>query len=411
MDDDVARYRRNLQDEVDTASLYAVMAERERNPQLSALYRRLEATERRHAEFWAKRLEAAGEPPPRLQLDRRADRQGGVGGRTRGTCYNDPDVFTWKGAALVSRRIATAVVTLVGVASVLGLLDRFSWVFELADVFRLQYLAVLGVAALAAVALRRLRLAAVAATLAALNVVVIGIPFIPAATAAPQARTGSLRLLIANVEVGNTRFDAVEHLVAEAKPDLFGVVELTPAMAEHLRRSLPGYRMRRLAPRGDAYGIGVFSRLPLLSARVEHFPADGGPPTVVVRVRVAGEPVTVVVTHVHTPFAGSIHVRQLQALASARPRLGGRLVICGDFNTPPWAGPLRRLAADTRLTDLYGGGSWSGYSWPTWSPVLRVPLDNCFVSDGLVVTDHHHGANVGSDHFPLVVDLAVLRKP
>lgn len=69
--DDAGRYRRNLQDEVDNAFLYAVMAEREENVQLSALYRRLEATERRHADFWAKRLQAAGEPA-RLLPSRRA---------------------------------------------------------------------------------------------------------------------------------------------------------------------------------------------------------------------------------------------------------------------------------------------------------------------------------------------------
>lgn len=310
------------------------------------------------------------------------------------------------------RRIVTVVVAVIGAATVLGLLDRFSWVFELADVFRLQYLAVLVAAALSAAALRRFRLAGAAAALAALNIAVIGVPLAaaPATAASPQAGDGSLRLLIANVEVGNTRFDAVRQLVERTKPDLFGVVELTPAMADHLRRSLPGYRMRRLAPRTDAYGIGVFSRLPLLSARVEHYPSDGGPPTIVARVRVAGKPVTVVVTHVHTPFAGSIHVRQLQALARARPRLGSRLAVCGDFNTPPWAGPLRRLASSARLTDLYARGSWSGYSWPTWSPLLRVPLDNCLVGDGLAVVAHRHGADVGSDHFPLVVDLAVLAR-
>jgi endonuclease/exonuclease/phosphatase (EEP) superfamily protein YafD len=317
-------------------------------------------------------------------------------------------VQLWKRAAGASRWVLATLVALVGAATVLGLLDRFSWIFVLLDTFRLQYLVVLAVAALGAVALRRFRLAGVAATLAVLNVVVMGIPFTAPATAAPPgARAGSLRLLVANVEVGNTRFADVERLIRKEHPDLVGIVELTPAMAGQLEKSLPGYRMRRVAPQDDAYGIGVFSRLPLLSARVEHFPADGGPPSVVARVRVAGEPVTVVVTHVHTPFAGSIHVRQLDALAAARPALGKRVAICGDFNTPPWAGPFRRLADDARLTDLYGDGAWRGYSWPTWNPLLRVPLDNCLVSDGLAVRGHRHGADIGSDHFPLVVDLAV----
>jgi endonuclease/exonuclease/phosphatase (EEP) superfamily protein YafD len=306
--------------------------------------------------------------------------------------------------------VVTAVVVLVGTASVLGLLDRLSWVFVLAGVFRVQYLVVLTMAAVVAAVLRRPQLAGTAVALAALNVVVVGIPLTAGATAAaPWPTKGALRLVIANVEVGNTRFEAIERMIEKTKADVLGIIELTPALATRLHRTLPAYDVHRIAVRDDAYGIGVFSRVPILSGRIERFPADGGPPTVVVRVRVGGEPVTVVLTHVHTPFAGSIHVRQLEALASARPRLGGRLAVCGDFNSVPWAGPFRRLTADAGLHDLYGDDAWSGYSWPTWSTLLRLPLDNCLVGGGLVVTGHRHGDDIGSDHFPLVVDLAVLR--
>jgi endonuclease/exonuclease/phosphatase (EEP) superfamily protein YafD len=306
----------------------------------------------------------------------------------------------------VLRSLVTIVVVLVGLATVVGLLDRFSWVFELADVFRLQYVVLLVVATLAALALRQVPLAAVAAALAAINVAVVGIPFAASATAASHPAKGSLRVVMANVEVGNSDFSGVERLVARTKPDLFGVVELTPEMAEHLSRALPQYSEHVLEPRDDAYGIGLFSRRPLLSARVVRLPADG-PPSVVARVRVADRPVTVVVTHVHTPFAGSIHVRQLRALAAAAPTFGERVAILGDFNTPPWSGPLRQFSSDAHLQDLYAHDAWRAYSWPTWSAVLRVPLDNCFVSDGVFVKGHQRGSRIGSDHFPLLVDLGV----
>jgi len=307
------------------------------------------------------------------------------------------------------RKAVTAVVVLVGLASVLGLLDRLSWVFELADVFRLQYLVVLVGAGVAALALRRVRLAALAAALAAVNVAVLGIPLVAPATAASGTPHGSLRLVVANVEVGNTDFAAVERLVARTKPDVFGVTELTPIMARHLDRRLSQYRVRVLSTRRDAYGIGLYSRVPLLSARVVHLPADG-PPTIVARLRVAARPVTLVVTHVHTPFAGSIHVRQLQALDADRRGLGARAVVCGDFNSPPWTGPLRQFASAGGFRDLYRGSAWSAYSWPSWSSALRVPLDNCFLSGGVTVRSYRDGSSTGSDHRPLVVDLAVLKR-
>jgi endonuclease/exonuclease/phosphatase (EEP) superfamily protein YafD len=317
----------------------------------------------------------------------------------------------WRATLRVLRWSVTGAVVVVGLGTLVGLLDRVSWVFEGADVFRLQYLVVLLAAGLVALTVRRPRLALVAAALAAVNVAVLGIPLTGSVTASSGgAPAGGLRLVVANVEVGNTDFGAVRRLVSETHPDLFGVTELTPAMARHLGGRLPGYRTRVLETRNDAYGIGLYSRRPLLSAKVVRFPADG-PPTIVARVRAAGRPVTVVVTHVHTPFAGSIHVRHLEALASAaQSQLGERVIVCGDFNTPPWSGPLREFAADARLRDLYGSSAWSAYSWPTWAYVLRVPLDNCFVGSGVVVTAHHDGPGVGSDHRPLVVDVGVVKQ-
>jgi len=163
-------------------------------------------------------------------------------------------------------------------------------------------------------------------------------------------------------------------------------------------------RRNRLADGHDHHGQRWHLQLPS-----EGEPADSGPPSVVVRVRAASKVVTFVVTHVHTPFAGSIHVRQLRALAAARSTWGERVAICGDFNTPPWSGPLREFASDASLRDLYGDRGWRAYSWPTWNWALRVPIDNCFVSNDVFVTDHHNGPATGSDHFPLVIDLAVSR--
>jgi VIT1/CCC1 family predicted Fe2+/Mn2+ transporter len=57
---DVARYRRNLQDEIDSAAIYEAMAQREPAPELAEVYRKLGAVEQRHAHFWEGRLLEAG---------------------------------------------------------------------------------------------------------------------------------------------------------------------------------------------------------------------------------------------------------------------------------------------------------------------------------------------------------------
>ncbi|MBI3303711.1 MAG: VIT1/CCC1 transporter family protein [Deltaproteobacteria bacterium] len=62
--EDVARYRANLQGEVNSAALYDTLAELEPKPQLAEVYRRLAEVEERHAQFWEQKLRLAGQPVP-----------------------------------------------------------------------------------------------------------------------------------------------------------------------------------------------------------------------------------------------------------------------------------------------------------------------------------------------------------
>jgi len=55
-----ARYRANLQGEIDSATLYRALAEVEANPHIAEVYKRLAGVEEAHAEFWRKRLGKLG---------------------------------------------------------------------------------------------------------------------------------------------------------------------------------------------------------------------------------------------------------------------------------------------------------------------------------------------------------------
>jgi vacuolar iron transporter family protein len=54
-------------DELDSATLYRALADLEKNPRLSEVYRRLAGVEERHAELWAERLRAAGVTLPHFK--------------------------------------------------------------------------------------------------------------------------------------------------------------------------------------------------------------------------------------------------------------------------------------------------------------------------------------------------------
>lgn len=73
-DDELRRYRRNLQGEVDGEALYRALAESEPDPRLSDVYRRLSAVEGAHKQFWQSQLDklSAGRPTPSPSFRARA---------------------------------------------------------------------------------------------------------------------------------------------------------------------------------------------------------------------------------------------------------------------------------------------------------------------------------------------------
>ena len=271
--------------------------------------------------------------------------------------------------------------------------------------FRFQYAILLGALAVVAFVLGRRHAAVAAVMLASVNVAVVAPR---GAEAAPPAPGGEqVRVLVANVDFRSREHARMAKLVREADADVVVLTELTPRWAAALEDSLAPYQEREVRLGARAYGIGLYSRLPVTRSRIEHFPPAGGPPTAIVVLVVGGAPLTVVGTHVHRPLEGDIHARHLETLAAAVPRLGNPLVICGDFNTPPWTAPFRALTEGAGLSHLYER-SWPAHTWPTWNSLLRLTLDNCGF-DGVAVAEHRRLDDVGSDHFPLAVDFVVPR--
>src|SRR5512141_3076609 len=63
MPPDPIRYRENFQAETDAAAIYDALADLEKQPTLAEVYRRMAASEHRHAKFWAGQLRDAGQDP------------------------------------------------------------------------------------------------------------------------------------------------------------------------------------------------------------------------------------------------------------------------------------------------------------------------------------------------------------
>jgi endonuclease/exonuclease/phosphatase (EEP) superfamily protein YafD len=100
--------------------------------------------------------------------------------------------------------------------------------------------------------------------------------------------------------------------------------------------------------------------------------------------------------------------RDVELLLLARSLAGSeeRIIVAGDLNDVAWSATTRLFRQISGLLDLrIGRGLYNTFSADHW--YARWPLDHFFVSSHFKAIDIQRLAHIGSDHFPLLVELAV----
>jgi endonuclease/exonuclease/phosphatase (EEP) superfamily protein YafD len=327
--------------------------------------------------------------------------------RSERSIVQDRACCHWRRLAFVLT--ASAVVVLAPLTLV-PRVGRF-YPLELLSHFQVQYLVAAAVCVAVLAGLRRWRWCLAAAACAVVAATAVA-PFQSGGnTAHAAAGDGdrTLRLLLANVLARNRQHEQLLDLVAEAEADVLVLQEVDErwmTALEALRRDYP-HTIER--PRHDAFGIAVLSRIPLEHAECRDL-GPAGRPTAVVRLNVDGAPISIVATHPMHPLSpGTFAARndQLEAVAAFVGDLDGPVVLIGDLNVTMWSPWYRRVRTRGGLTNARRGFGVLA-SWPTSLPaILRLPIDHCLVSDELAVIDCRLGPEFGSDHLPLIVDVAV----
>lgn len=295
----------------------------------------------------------------------------------------------------------------------LFLLSFFSpWLMlaELAVNFQVQWLVGLLASGLVLLWFRRWWLALV--MLLASSVAFAGIApvYFPDPSNPPAADTARLRVMSYNVLVHNRRFAEVLIEIRKRNPDLLVIVEYTPIWKEALRPLRLDYPYSLEEPRGHGFGIALFSKRPLIESQtIAGMPVAEEMPALRATVDFAGRPLEIVATHLINPLGNSqleLRDRQFQALAAELVAEPVERVVVGDFNCTTWSQDLREFLVRTGLRDSRQGfglqPSWS----PEGMPFLAIPIDHALVTRGLSVLAREVGAKEGSDHRPVIIDLA-----
>ena len=155
-------------------------------------------------------------------------------------------------------------------ATLAGFFGSQAWWLEILSHFRAQYvLFFLLLAGLYALG-RKHRWTAGALGLAGVNALPIALFLLPP-VAMPPASGPVLRAMMMNVNTRRGDPALVRAAILRENPDLLVLEEISAEWVKSLEPVLAAYPFRLTEPRPDNFGIGLFSRLPLEVARVEHF--------------------------------------------------------------------------------------------------------------------------------------------
>ena len=126
-----------------------------------------------------------------------------------------------------------------------------------------------------------------------------------------------------------------------------------------------------------------------------------------VRLDVNGTSFELAGVHLARPFYPELQQQDIAALTEFVRGRTMPLVVAGDFNMSPWT---EKLAHFTEQTGLRRYNSLH-LTWPMRHgnvPLLPlVAIDNVFASREFAALATHAGPRLGSDHRPIVVDIAL----
>lgn len=302
-------------------------------------------------------------------------------------------------------RIACLLGMLIGFAGLIGGRLGVLWIhFDVFSQFTLHFAAIV-IAFLVGYMMSRARVLTALALLIAMTVSIGIWPHLASRNSGVLASaTGAerpLRLMSFNTRLTRHNADAVAEEVLRNDPDVAVLVEF----GEDKRAALDKLKAR-YPFQADCFSIPdcymvIIAKVPF--ANVDSRGVWVGPP--LIKAAFGNELAGLTVIGVHTirfPHQRA-QLNQIEELAHFIDSVEGPLVVAGDFNATPYSRILSTFAdrsSMNRLTVLP--------SWPAWLQLPQLAIDHVFAGRGVrMIETARIGSNSGSDHYPVVVGLAV----
>ncbi|NYZ61220.1 endonuclease/exonuclease/phosphatase family protein [Luteimonas deserti] len=227
---------------------------------------------------------------------------------------------------------------------------------------------------------------------------------------APADAGSRIRLMASNVLMPNRDADRLLALVREHRPDVLIAVETDAWWETRLDTLLDVLPHAIRCPLDNLYGMHLYSRLPLHEAEVRYLVEDDIP-SMHATLDIDGRRLALHALHPRPPSPTEAESSQerdaeLVVVGRAAKRSPIPVIVAGDLNDVAWSRTTRLFRKISGLLDpRIGRGMYNTFH--ARLPGLRWPLDHLFHSRHFTLVSLRRLPDVGSDHFPILVELAL----
>ncbi|MFK8011309.1 MAG: endonuclease/exonuclease/phosphatase family protein [Marinicellaceae bacterium] len=224
----------------------------------------------------------------------------------------------------------------------------------------------------------------------------------------PVAQGVEIKLLSFNVLSSNMQYSQLIQQVKQEDADIILLQEVNNIWLYKLEPLQDVYKFQIKTPRHDNFGMAILSKFPIDDYKVHKW-GQFNIPSIEAILQIEQLKVSVFASHPMPPVSKQLAKERnlhLHKIASRVKELTGPKIVLGDLNITQWSGYFNQLQKNTGLRNVRKGFGVIP-TWPTHLYPLMIPIDHCLVSEHFQVIDVKSGANFGSDHLPLIIELAL----
>ena len=225
-----------------------------------------------------------------------------------------------------------------------------------------------------------------------------------------QPGQATFKVYSANIHVFNEDLSKLVHELQKSDAEIILLMEVTPDHVVQLKSIIKAYPFNIIySPKGTRDpGAVLLSKFPILDYQIIKLSSLGNA-LFEAELDIDQKKVMFYAIHGTNPTLldhYSDRNKHFLMLANKITNRSMPVILAGDFNATPFSPIFKELIKVSGLKDSREGFGWQP-SWPTYLPLLWIPIDHILVSPEINVLHRDTGPFIGSDHYPVFAELSL----